>query len=152
MCGALSVTRLSAGAPRQPPGIRHVVHLVTPPALVTHGHEVEAVFVSGTPVPQSPAQRHSLDQPPLERADRFDGRAAAKRAPRLDLDERDQPTPPNDQIEIVPADAKAMGLYLPPTRHQVAHRRALAGHAAPLPPIGPLPHRYEPPSFRHAPR
>src|SRR5262245_36891108 len=104
-----------------------MLHVVPPPTQVAHRHQVEPVLIPRAPVPEPPPQRHPLDQPALDRADRFDRRPAAEGAASLHLDERDQAAPPHYQVEIMAADSEAVRFHLPAARYQEAHRRSLAG-------------------------
>jgi hypothetical protein len=75
--------------------------------------DVEPVLIAWAPASQDPRPRHALHRPALLRADGLLPGATPIGASGLDLDEGDQVAAPHDQVEIVPAHPKAMGLHPP---------------------------------------
>jgi len=103
-----------------------------------HRNQVESVFIALPAVAQAPKRGNFGEQNLLAEPDCL-GRCALESGPAsFDLDEGDEVASPNDQIQIVPPQAKPMGLDIPPARDQIGHGGALAPETQHVPPVLPL--------------
>jgi len=64
-------------------------------------HHVESVDITGQAMPENPEPGHLLYYPALAGADSFFCGAAHRRMAPFHLDERDQLTPPDNEIDVV---------------------------------------------------
>ncbi len=82
------------------------------------GEDVESVLVAALAMAEQPRPGEALDGGALPRTDGLRPHAAGSRAAALHLDEGHQRPPASDEVEIVPAESKAMGFDPPAVAHQ----------------------------------
>jgi len=80
---------------------------------VLNGHDVEAVLVGGPALAKHPDGGHPGDLSLLALADGFDRGPAGARPAGFYLHEGHGVAPPDNQVQVMPAELKAVGFYRP---------------------------------------
>ena len=124
--------------PSRPPRILNVTHLGAPGTGTCQGDNIEAVLIARASMAQDPAPRQPFDHPPLLLPDRLFPGPAARRPPHLDLDECHHRASPGDEIEVVPAEAIAVGFNPPAALEEPARRDEFSLPTVAVADIGPF--------------
>lgn len=103
-------------SPLGPPGILHVIHPDPVRSALVHHNQVESILVAGPPVPIHPDHGHLGLGATLPESQGLRWRTEPVGAARLDLDERHQVAPADDQIQIVVAQPEPTVENAPATR------------------------------------
>jgi hypothetical protein len=85
-----------------------------------------------------PDPRDFHDFPPLGTGHRFERASERPIPPRLDLEKGDQVAPTRDEIQLDPADAKAVSKNLPPPALEIPDRLLFAGETPLMSRVAPI--------------
>src|SRR5882724_33904 len=120
------------------PRVRHVLDRRRAQRALAYAHQVEAVIVARATESGPPAGGYPCQDGPLTGTHGFGRRTASHAFAGFHFHERDHPAPTGDQVEVVPAEPKAMGFDFPATGDQVRERDQLTAESANVAAVGPL--------------
>ncbi len=105
---------------------------------VRNPNAIEAINVSGPPMPVNPDARRPNQVAPLRSRDRLERRPERLAAPSLHFHERDQSAATYHEIDLDPAGSEPVRLDVPAATGQVTHGPFFRRHAVAVPPVRPI--------------